>query len=90
MLSKCANPACSATFLYLRDGKLFQLETPQHLASLKTTPESERQSDAAGQRRVEYFWLCKSCASELTLRYRDGQGVMVVPIPGAARVAAAA
>ena len=94
MLSKCANPACSATFLYLREGKLFQLETPQpasgNLTSAQKTPESGRQSDSAGQRRVEYFWLCNSCSSELTLHYRDGEGVMVVPIPRAAKVAAAA
>ena len=27
MLSKCANPGCSASFLYLHQGKLFRLET---------------------------------------------------------------
>jgi len=27
MVSKCANPNCSAPFLYLHQGKLFRLET---------------------------------------------------------------
>ena len=27
MLSKCANPGCPATFLYLHQGKLFRLDT---------------------------------------------------------------
>ena len=27
MLSKCANPACITPFHYLRDGKLFQIDT---------------------------------------------------------------
>ena len=27
MLSKCANPGCAATFLYLHQGKLFRLDT---------------------------------------------------------------
>jgi hypothetical protein len=26
MLAKCANPACSATFHYLHEGKLFPVE----------------------------------------------------------------
>jgi len=26
MLAKCANPACTAPFLYLREGKLYQIE----------------------------------------------------------------
>ena len=27
MLSKCANPGCPASFLYLHQGKLFRLDT---------------------------------------------------------------
>ena len=31
MLSKCANPVCSATFRYLHDGKLFLIQgAPKH------------------------------------------------------------
>jgi len=45
MLVKCTNPSCSASFRYLRDGRLFRLEREPTLRSSKTN-------------RVEYFWLC--------------------------------
>ena len=31
MLSKCANPGCLATFLYLHEGKLFRVDTSSAL-----------------------------------------------------------
>ena len=31
MVSKCANPGCTATFHYLRDGKVFQLQVDGHV-----------------------------------------------------------
>lgn len=77
MLSKCANPACTTAFQYLRDGRLFQMETGAHQRADKKTP-----------RRIEYFWLCNRCAAELTLRYEPGTGVVTVPIPLAQRAAA--
>ena len=60
MLSKCLNPACTSTFRYLRDGRIYQLEIPP-------LPDS-----SAGPRR-EYFWLCVRCCSKLTVVLRDGQ-----------------
>ena len=33
MLSKCANPGCTATFLYLHRGKLFRLDTSVEVLS---------------------------------------------------------
>jgi hypothetical protein len=39
MLSKCANPGCSATFLYLYQGKLFRLDTS--IESLARIPVRE-------------------------------------------------
>jgi hypothetical protein len=52
MVSQCANPECRTPFLYLRDGRLF---ATRH----KTAPEEDS--------RVEYFWLCASCAPHLKL-----------------------
>jgi len=37
MISKCANPACSARFLYLHEGKLFRFER-----EAKKTPAAAR------------------------------------------------
>ena len=87
MLSKCANPVCTTPFHYLRDGKLFQIDTahggPQMVGPLL----------AAGPKqphRIEFFWLCAECSSTMTLAFQRGKGVVMVPLPAAdARQAAA-
>ena len=57
MLSKCVNPACSTSFRYLHEGKVFRLE------------RDPAQSDGAGNlaHNFEYFWLCPVCAAFLTV-----------------------
>lgn len=60
MLSKCLNPVCSASFRYLREGRIFHLEIP-----LPTTT-------SAPARRRELFWLCGSCSSTLIVALRHG------------------
>lgn len=72
MLSKCANPACTHPFRYLRDGKLFQMETGVGGPRLV--------GDKKPEHRVEYFWLCSACAPRMTLTYQPGKGVMAVPL----------
>jgi hypothetical protein len=71
MLSKCANPACSAPFHYLREGKLFQIDA-------RAFPETEDVFEKKPVQRVEYFWLCGSCAEIMTLGFERGKGVIVV------------
>ena len=51
MVSRCFNPLCSARFHYLEDGELFRLEFLSSPAIVD----------------AEYFWLCKHCASSMTL-----------------------
>ena len=76
MLAKCANPACNAPFLYVRDGKLYQME----IAAERGVAEQEATgNERKPARRVEFFWLCTRCAQEMTLAYNRGQGVVVVP-----------
>lgn len=55
MLSKCASPLCSASFLHLAEGKLFRLETEPAFPS-------------SHARATEYFWLCEPCSAGKTLR----------------------
>lgn len=62
MLSKCANPACSARFRYLRQGRIFNLEVK---------PLSSK-SDSEVSHRFEHFWLCPSCAAVLEVVWEDG------------------
>lgn len=83
MLSKCANPACSQPFRYLRDGKLFEIET--RVGSDPAVGERKP------SRRVEFFWLCGQCCMELTVINDKEHGVITIPIQTrlAARRAAA-
>jgi len=66
MLSKCSNSACSERFLYLHSGKVFRLN-PDPPLEPRSAPRSR-----------EYFWLCDSCAAQMTLVFRPGLGVIVV------------
>jgi len=68
MLVKCTNPSCAALFRYLKDGRLFRLESDPTLWSSKSN-------------RVEYFWLCHRCSSEMTLRLREDGTVVTVLLP---------
>jgi hypothetical protein len=78
MLSKCANPGCSAIFRYFHVGTLFRSEmesaTPKQL-EFGTDP-----SEKKGSRRVEFFWLCPDCSSQLTLAFQQSGGVVVTPL----------
>lgn len=86
MVSKCANPGCSAPFLYLRQGKLFRIEMAtaegDSCPIFGADPTVRRQV-----RRLEFFWLCDDCAPRMTLTFKEKQGVVVQPM---ARVAVAA
>ena len=75
MLSKCANPGCAATFLYLHQGKLYRLDTNVEAVAGTSAKKPSR--------RVEFFWLCNQCAVEVTLGYKRGTGITVVPLPKA-------
>lgn len=70
VLTKCANPSCSAPFLYLREGKLFVMEQP---------PGPELVDATSPCRRVEHFWLCGACSRLMTLVFDRETGVHVLP-----------
>ena len=73
MLSKCANSSCSNPFLYLHNGKLFRMD-------VIVETEAPLPGDKKHSRRIEYFWLCNECAASMTLSYRDGSGVVAIPL----------
>src|SRR5207237_8900526 len=73
MLSKCANPQCRAAFLYLHQGKLFRIET-------EASSHQDPAADSGARkpvRRLEYFWLCDDCASQMRLARKNGEIVTV-------------
>ena len=79
MLSKCANPECSALFLYFRRGRLFRLETEgredrrRHLGSEAGVGKPLR--------RIEFYWLCEGCAEKMTIAFDKVSGLSVHPHP---------
>ena len=77
MLSKCANPSCSAPFLYFHSGRLFRVERRSPVV-LRDDPEM---SEKKTPQRIEYYWLCAACSPELTLVRADAGGVVVRPRP---------
>lgn len=68
MLGKCSNPSCFAPFRYMRDGILFRLEADPRVHRPKAD-------------RLEYFWLCRSCSSKMSLRIGDEGNVVPVVLP---------
>ncbi len=78
MLTKCANPACSAPFLYLHQGKLFRIEVEGVTGDdLSLTSDSNRDNPS---RRIEYFWLCDDCSKVMTITFEKGAGVTMAPL----------
>jgi hypothetical protein len=73
MINKCANPSCSTPLVYLREGKIFTVESLSQPGTAGLTPVGPR-----GPARVEHFWLCGPCSSKMTLTYDSQQGVQVV------------
>jgi hypothetical protein len=79
MISKCANPKCSAVFRYLHEGKLFEFER-RSLQELSIAVLSGNR-DEKPLHEIECFWLCDSCASAMAL-VRDPRthGIVIVPL----------
>ena len=86
MVSKCANPECSASFRYFHEGKLFRLETK---SGHDRRHELGDDTDMAKPiRRIEFYWLCEACAEKMTLASHKGGGVSVRPAEAARATAA--
>ncbi len=77
MLSKCANPQCTASFRYLHDGKLFRMELPAAFTAVNKLPEHAKKPPL----RTEFFWLCESCSTQMTLVYNREAGVTIRLLP---------
>ena len=78
MLHKCANPDCVNAFRSLSDGKLFLLETENAARLFSDSAAMTRRERPA--RRVERYWLCDGCCSQLTLAFQPGRGMVTVPL----------
>lgn len=82
MLAKCANPDCSTRFLYLRDGKLFRIEVSPDGHAIAVGEELAQLPFVVPRkpaRRVEHYWLCRSCADCYVVAYDANSGVKLLP-----------
>jgi hypothetical protein len=86
MVAKCANPVCTAPFLYLREGKLYQIEMGADDAP--AAPAEQSTEERKPGRRLEFFWLCGSCAAQMTLVFDPARGVISVPVHHSQRAVA--
>ena len=68
MLNKCSNPPCAALFHTFEQGRLFSLEPDPTLRSSQP-------------KWIKYYWLCRQCASTMTLRLGDYEDVIAVDFP---------
>lgn len=78
MVSKCANPECSATFLYFHVGKLFRIETDsgqERRRAMGADSEQKRR-----MRHIEFYWLCDMCSDKMKLVFEKGVGIVVQPV----------
>ncbi len=80
MVEKCINPACSARFHRLRDGRVFVKE-------IEVDPTGDARTHS---RQLHYYWLCNSCCRTMTVIAEKGKGVRVVALPASAAVVRAA
>ena len=82
MVSKCSNPNCSASFLYLHRGKLFRFDAPNG----RETPDW---SSPKPVKSVQFFWLCEACVTKFTMVTDAGKGARLVALRARAQVTAA-
>lgn len=75
MLSKCANPNCSAPFHYFREGRIFILDERTWPGLFQKAKEKYGQQS----HNVEHFWLCGQCSSQYGIALSREGAISVVP-----------
>jgi len=64
VLSKCANPKCSARMKYMNDGSVYVVPK----ASMgKYWTGDEGEFSAPPGKQIECFWLCNVCSRQMTI-----------------------
>ncbi len=81
MLSKCANPECSAGFHYFGQGKLFEVhfEDAHVCETAGLLPFEQKVKKPI--KSVEHFWLCDDCSNRLTVGVDRENNILVMPLP---------
>ena len=77
MLSKCANPPCTARFRFLHEGIVFRVLRAARPRNFSGDVFWEN----TNPQRVERYWLCDHCSRLMTL-VRQGGAVVLKLLPG--------
>ena len=72
MISTCANPVCNKPFHYLRGGRLYRFDAPCPHKYSDNVPNAV----CATTRHAVFFWLCRDCSSNFTLKF-NGREVSI-------------
>ncbi len=78
MLTKCANPNCSAQFLYLHEGKLFIVDRSNRMAGGCAQAGA---ADGQPNDYFDYYWLCANCSRKMVVVSDKWVPPQVVPLP---------
>ena len=70
MISHCANANCAKPLLYLREGRIFVFDFPDHQAE---------SNHGKSQNRMGHYWICGDCAEQFTLRQNSVFEVELCP-----------
>ena len=71
MVTKCANPQCSESFLYLTLGRLFFVPF--------TSTSGGSGLGVPGQGNWRHYWLCHKCSQQLTIKPGEGEEIRILP-----------
>ena len=85
MLSKCANPECSAAFRYFGEGTVFEVD---YHSEADGDWEDMPFSGKKPPRSVERFWLCARCSETMTLAVDRQYKLRLLRRPGPVRASA--
>src|SRR6478752_10633359 len=78
-----ANPACAASFLYWRGGRVFRFDVKAPYEPWRDLPQQIRELKPS--RRSVFFRLCQNCWSTMALRFDRRQGLAFVPLKSGER-----
>ena len=78
MFILCANPNCQISRKSYCEGRLFQFEIVA--ISVAASDETCEPFDEKPERKISHFWLCESCASNMSLELDPKQGLRLVPL----------
>lgn len=80
MISKCANPECSAEFRHSDEGRLYPFEIRGPVEPCLDVPAVI--CEKAPDHGTVYFWLCSRCCNQFALQFTIRTGMKLIRVQG--------